>query len=203
AVERPLELSLDELHKLDAKTMRLTMECAGNSRVFLTPAARGVNWQFGAVGNAEWTGVPLAGVVERAGVKKTAVERTLEGCDTGTVADPQSPGTIPFARSLPLDKASRPEVILAWGMNGKDLTAAHGAPLRAIVGGWYGMASVKWLTRIILTERPFQGFFQSLDYTYFERAHGLATLVPITEMQVKSLIARPTQGESIAAGSAV
>ena len=203
AVERPFELSLGEARLLGTVTVPLTLECAGNSRVFLTPPARGVNWQFGAVGNAEWNGFPLSALLYLAGVKKTATEVILEGADTGTVAEPPSPGPIAFARSIPLAKANRPETFLAWGMNGKDLTPAHGGPLRAVVGGWYGMASVKWLTRIIVTEEPFQGFFQSLDYTYFERTHGLPTLTPITAMQVKSLIARPALGDTLMAGKLV
>jgi len=200
SVERPLELSFDEIAKLSSTTRPLLLECAGNGRVFLTPAARGVAWQFGAVGNAEWTGAPLAEVLNKAGVKKSAVEVVLEGADSGAVADPQSPGPIPFARSLPLEKAKSPEVLLAYQMNGKDLATAHGAPLRAIVGGWYGMASIKWLSRIIVVEKPHHGFFQAVDYCYFERQNGLASVVPITSMPVKSQIAQPALAETILAG---
>jgi DMSO/TMAO reductase YedYZ molybdopterin-dependent catalytic subunit len=199
AVEREVEFSLDDLKRLGPKTRRLLLECAGNGRVFLTPPARGVNWHLGAVGTAEWTGIPLGLLLEQAGVKAGAVEVVLEGADSGAIADPASPGPIPFARSLPLAKAQRPEVMLAWGMNGSDLPAEHGGPLRAVVGGWYGMASVKWLTRIIVVDQPFQGFFQSLDYTYFRRVHGLPSLTPITVLQVKSQIAAPVQDEEIAA----
>lgn len=200
AVERPLEFSIDELKKLGEEQRPVTLECAGNGRVFLTPPARGVNWQLGAVGTAEWTGVSLAALLDRAGVKKSAVEIVLEGADTGTVAEPPSPGPIAFARSLPLEKARRPEVLLAWGMNSRDLPLAHGAPLRAVVGGWYGMASVKWLKRILVVEQPFQGFFETLDYSYFQRVRGLPTLTPITEMQVKAQIARPAADEVVPAG---
>ncbi len=200
AVQQPLEFSLDELKKLSEKTRPLLLECAGNGRVFLTPAAKGVNWQLGAVGNAEWTGVTLADVLDRAGVKSSAVEVVLEGADAGVIADPQSPGTIPFARSLSLDKARKPETLLAWSMNGRDLAPEHGAPVRAVVGGWYGMASVKWLTRVLVVDQPFQGFFQSLDYTYFRRVHGLPSITPITSIPVKSQIARPSQDETIAVG---
>jgi DMSO/TMAO reductase YedYZ molybdopterin-dependent catalytic subunit len=201
AVERPLELTLDELKKLGEKTFPCTLECAGNGRVFLVPKVRGVPWALGAVGNAEWTGVPLAAVLERAGVKKSAVEVVLEGADTGTINDdPKSPGPIAFARGLPLEKACKPEVLLAYGMNGAGLTRAHGAPLRAVVGGWYGMASVKWLGRIVVTDKPFQGFFQSLDYTFFERQSGLPSVVPVTGMQVKASIARPVADEAVPRG---
>jgi DMSO/TMAO reductase YedYZ molybdopterin-dependent catalytic subunit len=202
AVEHPLELGYDELRKLPARSQVSTLECAGNGRGFLVPKAQGVPWELGAVGTAEWTGVPLAAILEKVGVKAGALEVILEGADAGKIEEePKSPGSIHFARSLPLAKARRPEVLLAYRMNGADLPPAHGYPLRAVVAGWYGMASVKWLTRIVVSDRPFQGYFQSLNYTYFERRHGLPTLVPITEMQVKSEIARPARGEVIAAGT--
>lgn len=189
AVDRPMSLSADELRQLPRVSRRLTMECAGNGRVFLVPKVRGVNWANGAVGNAEWTGVPLSAVLDRAGVKPSAVEVVLEGADVGTVNDdPKSPGPIAFARSLPLAKARRPEVLLADSMNGEPLTPDHGAPLRAVVGGWYGMASVKWLNRIVVTDRPFQGFWQTLDYSEFTRPHGVPTMGPITAMRVKAVI---------------
>src|SRR5947207_219543 len=125
----------------------------------------------------------------------------LEGADQGVVADdPKSPGPIHFARSVPLAVARDGGVLLAHRMNGAPLTRAHGFPLRAVVPGWYGMAAVKWLTRVVVTEHPFEGFWQTFDYSYFERENGLPVIRPITEMQVKSLIARPGQGEVIAAG---
>jgi DMSO/TMAO reductase YedYZ molybdopterin-dependent catalytic subunit len=203
AIERPLELNYDELTKMPSRTQVALLECAGNSRVFLTPKAKGVQWELGAVGNAEWTGVPLAAVLDRAGIKKGAVEVILEGADEGEIKeDPKSPGKIHFARSLPLEKARKPEVLLAHRMNGKELPPSHGFPVRAIVAGWYGMASVKWLTRIVVTDRPFQGFFQTIDYSYFERRQGLPSLVPLTEMEVKAEIARPARYEVIPAKSA-
>jgi len=189
AVDRPLQLSRDDLRQLPRVTRRLTMECAGNGRVFLVPKVRGVNWANGAVGTADWTGVPLSEVLTRAGVKPSAVEVVLEGADIGVVNDdPKSPGPIAFARSLPLAKAGRPEVLLADTMNGEPLSPEHGAPLRAVVGGWYGMASVKWLTRVFVTDRPFQGFWQTLDYSEFTRPDGVPTMRPITAMRVKAVI---------------
>jgi DMSO/TMAO reductase YedYZ molybdopterin-dependent catalytic subunit len=203
AVERPLELRYEELLQMPSRTVTALLECAGNSRVFLTPRVRGVAWQSGAVGNAEWTGVPLGAVLERAGLRPSAVEVVLDGADRGEVRDePRSPGVISFSRSLPLAKAQQADVLLAYRMNGVELSPAHGYPLRAIVPGWYGMASIKWLTRLVVVEQPFQGFFQSLDYTYWKRDHGLPTLVPITELHVKAAIARPTFQEVVAAGSA-
>jgi DMSO/TMAO reductase YedYZ molybdopterin-dependent catalytic subunit len=113
-------------------------------------------------------------------------------------------GVIHFARSLPVVRARHQDVLLAYRMNGADLPANHGFPLRAIVPDWYGMTSVKWLQRITLTDRPFAGFFQSLDYTIFERrGDGEPHLVPITEMQVKALIAQPVAGQVLAANTDV
>ena len=197
AVERPLELTYDDLLKMAPRTQTALLECAGNSRVFLTPKASGVAWELGAASNAEWAGVPLAALLDRAGVRGSAVEVILEGADAGEIKDePKSPGKISFARSLPLDKARKPEVLLAHKMNGDDLPAAHGFPVRAVVPGWYGMASVKWLTRIVVADRPFQGYFQSLSYTSFERVNGLPSMVPVTELEVKAEVARPRAGRS-------
>ena len=161
-VERELTLSYQDLRTLPSKTVIATIKCAGNSRVFLVPKAKGVLWELGAVSTAEWTGVSLGTLLDRAGVKNGGVEVILQGADKGQLTEePKSPGEIHFARSLPLEKARQAEVLLAYQMNGKDLPAEHGFPLRAVVPGWYGMASVKWLTSIEVTDRPFQGYWQS------------------------------------------
>ena len=202
AVERPIEIGYDEIRAMDSRTQPATLECAGNSRVFLSPAARGVQWELGAVSTAEWTGVPLAAILQRAGVTRGAVDVVLEGADSGEIKDPPKPaGPIHFARSLPIAKALAPETLLAYKMNGADLPGAHGFPLRAVVSGWYGVASVKWLTRILVTDRPYQGHFQTIDYAIFERRDGLPIRVPITELQIKAAIARPVTHEVIAAGT--
>jgi len=198
AVERPQEFTLEGIQKLANRTMPVTLECAGNGRVFLSPPARGVNWELGAVGTAEWTGVQLPAILEQAGLKQDAVEVVLEGPDSGTPEG--APGAVAFARSIPLEKAKKPETLLAFGMNGQELPAEHGFPVRAIVPGWYGMASVKWLTRILVVDKPYRGFWQTMDYSYFDRTHGLPTVIPITTMQVKSQLARPSAGDTIAAG---
>src|SRR5207244_2932017 len=115
AVDRPLELTLDQVRDLPSRTLAVTLECAGNGRAFLVPKAKGVPWELGAVSTAEWTGVPLAAVLDKAGVRPGAVEVILEGADRGEPAnDPKPPGAIAFARSLPLAKARKPEVLLAW-----------------------------------------------------------------------------------------
>ena len=201
AVDRSFELRYDELRQMNTHTTAATLECAGNTRVFLEPKAKGVQWQFGAVGNAEWTGVLLKDILQKAGVKSGACEVILEGADSGAIAEPPRPGgKINFSRSLPLGKAMD-DVLLAFAMNGEALTAAHGFPLRAIVPGWYAMASIKWLQRIIVTDTPFNGYYQTVDYAYWQRGDAGPALVPITEMLVKAEIARPEINEIIPAGS--
>jgi DMSO/TMAO reductase YedYZ molybdopterin-dependent catalytic subunit len=200
-VEEPFELTYDELLGMESRTIAATLECAGNNRIFLEPKAKGVQWGLGAVGNASWTGVPLSALLERARLKSTALEAILEGADEGEVDKTPTPaGKISFSRSLPLGKAQA-DVLLAYEMNGEKLSAAHGFPLRAIVPGWYAMASVKWLRRIVVTDKPFNGFYQSLDYTYWDRSGPLPTLAPLAEQQTKAEIARPANGETIAANS--
>lgn len=200
-VEDPFEIGYDELLGMESRTIAATLECAGNNRIFLEPKAKGVQWGLGAVGNASWTGVPLAAFLERAKIKASAIEVILDGADEGPVDKTPTPaGKISFCRSLPLSKA-RADVLLAYEMNGEKLSAAHGFPLRAIVPGWYAMASVKWLRRIIVTNKPFNGFYQSLDYTYWDRSGPLPTLAPLAEQQTKAEIARPENGETVAANS--
>ncbi|HEY2785477.1 MAG TPA: sulfite oxidase [Fimbriiglobus sp.] len=201
AVERPVELTLEDLGKLPAGSRPLTLECAGNGRVFLNPAVSGLQWGLGAVGTAKWTGPTLAAVLALAGVKKDAVEVILEGADTGSInGEPKTPGPIHFARSLPLAKALKPEVVLAVRMNDRPVPVSHGFPVRAVVGGWFGMASVKWLTRIVVTAKPFQGYFQTLNYSYFVREDGRPTLVPVTKLVPKASISQPSFGDVVPAG---
>jgi DMSO/TMAO reductase YedYZ molybdopterin-dependent catalytic subunit len=202
-VEEPFELSYDELFGMESRTLAATLECAGNNRNFLEAKVKGVQWGLGAVGNAFWTGVPLSAVLERAQVKSGAMEVILEGADEGEIANPPRPaGKIRFARSVPLQKAMK-DVLLAHTMNGEKLSPSHGFPLRAIVPGWYAVASIKWLRRIIVTDTAFAGYYQSIDYTYWRRMGELPTLAPLTEQQVKAEIARPESGETVAANSTV
>jgi DMSO/TMAO reductase YedYZ molybdopterin-dependent catalytic subunit len=202
-VEAPFNLTYEELVKMESRTIPATLECAGNNRLFLEPKVKGVQWALGAVGNATWTGVPLSVLLARAKVKSHAIEVILEGADEGEVdKTPKPSGKISFARSLPLNKALD-DVLLAHEMNGEKLSATHGFPLRAIVPGWYAMASVKWLRRIIVTARPFNGYYQSLDYSYWDRSGPLPSLAPLTAQQVKAEIARPEPGETVPANTTV
>jgi len=200
-VEKPFEIDYEELLELESLTTPVTLECAGNNRNFLEPKVKGVQWALGAVGTAEWTGVPLSILLDRADVKPDAREVILEGADGGALEEPKRPsGKVQFARSIPLAKA-REDVLLAYKMNGNDLPPQHGFPLRAIVPGWYAMASIKWLQRIIVTDRPFSGYYQTLDYAFWKRRGDIAELAPLTEMQIKAEIAKPAQGETVPSDS--
>ena len=202
-VEKPFAINYEELRELESRTIPATLECAGNNRNFLQPKVKGVQWGLGAVGTAEWTGVPLSILLDRAEVKPEAREVIFEGADGGRLDDPKAPpGELKFARSIPVSKAYT-DVLLAYKINDADLPPQHGFPLRAIVPGWYAMASIKWLQRIIITDQPFTGYYQTMDYSYWKRRGDMADLAPLTEMQVKAEIAKPAQGEIVPADSKV
>jgi DMSO/TMAO reductase YedYZ molybdopterin-dependent catalytic subunit len=203
-VDTPLSLTLDALKSLPTATIPMTLECAGNGRVFLTPPATGVQWETGAVSTAEWMGARLSDVLAQAGIQKDAVEIVLEGADKGEIRNPPRPGVpIPFARSLPIRKEFLRDVILAYKMNGEELSPAHGYPIRAAVPGHYGMASVKWLSRLIVTDKPFMGYYQTIDYAYWEMASGTPERKPLREMQPKALLARPANRARVKAGNVI
>lgn len=201
AVRHPLTIEVEELRALRSEKRIATLECAGNSRVFLTPRVEGVQWLSGAVGTAEWTGVPLAALLDRAEINDRACEVVFEGADEGVPKEkPAPPGGTRYARSIPLSKAC--DVLIAFAMNGEELSPDHGYPLRALVPGHYGMASVKWLCAIHVVTTSFKGYFQTTDYAYWnDDSTGNPERVPLGEMSLKSQIARPQLDEQIAAGS--
>ena len=193
-----LQLTYDELLKMPSKTIVCTLECAGNNRLFLTPPVSGVQWELGGTSTAEWTGVPLSAVLALAGPRPDALEIVLEGADRGKLDDdPEQRESIPFARSIPLTKAADLDVLLCYQMNGQTLSPDHGYPLRAIVPGWYAMASIKWLTRINVINHVFGGYWQTTDYAYWTEQNGQRVRTPITEMLVKAQISHPQSGEVV------
>src|SRR5262245_56975824 len=166
----------DELNELPERTVFATVECAGNGRSFLSERKAGVQWGAGAIGHAEWTGIPLSVVLERSGLEKDACDVLFEGTDVGTESDHPEP--MNFQRSLPLAKALHPDTLLVTRMNGELLDPTHGYPLRLFVPGWYGVASVKWLRRIEVIDHPFRGYYQSVKYTVQRQtASGVETEV--------------------------
>ena len=202
AVAQTFSLTYDELLALPAVTRAVTLECAGNGRIFLVPPVSGAQWETGAVSTAEWTGVPLSRVLARAGLRPEAVEVVLEGADKGKAKEPPvPPGEFHYARGLPVVGGPLDEVLLAYRMNGRPLPPSHGFPVRAIVPGWYGMASVKWLVGIHVLDHPFAGYFQTVDYAHWRRDEaGRPVRVPITAMRPKAQIARPAQREAVPVG---
>ncbi len=193
AVRTPLQLTLDDIRSLPPRSLAVTLECAGNGRAFLDPPVAGEQWGTGAVSTAEWTGTPLRSVLEMAGPRASAVEVLCVGADAGAPADLGI--RIAYERSLPIADALRDDVLLAYAMNGDDLPPEHGAPLRLVVPGWYGMASLKWLARLSLIERKFDGFFQVKRYVVGDR--------PLREIEPRALIASPRNGERLPAHSFV
>src|SRR5262245_41507737 len=199
-VARPREWTYEELTSLPERTVFSTVECAGNGRSFLKPHVHGVQWGAGAIGHAEWTGVPLRLVLEQSGIKPGTVETLFEGLDT--VREVDCPDPLTFARSLPLDKALNSDTILVTRMNGEPLEPIHGFPLRLIVPGWYGVASVKWLGRIEAINHAFKGYYQSKKYTIQSRTPaGTTETVIIGPMAVKSEIVRPQAGDALGLGA--
>jgi DMSO/TMAO reductase YedYZ molybdopterin-dependent catalytic subunit len=164
-VDHSLSITLDDIRARPARTVPVTMECAGNGRARLVPRPISNPWLVEAIGTAEWTGTPLRDVLADAGVRPDTVEMVFTGADHGVQGDVEQD----YARSLPVEEVSRPEVLLAYEMNGRPLEPQHGAPLRLLVPGWYGMTSVKWLTRIEAVTEPFRGYQQAESYRYKQR----------------------------------
>ena len=194
-VTRDSHLTLHELKKLPCVTLPVTMECAGNNRSDLDPPAPGNQFQNGAVSTAYWAGVPLKDVLTIAGVGASAREVLFEGHDSGIPA-PGEP-EMPYMRSLPIDVALHPDTLLVYEMNGRALPKEHGYPLRLMVPGWYGMASVKWLKRISVLDINYEGFFQTDRYIIEDEA---GKTVPLSSMGVKSVIGSPDEGDAVRMG---
>lgn len=184
-VSKPLELSLQQIRKRPRKTLKVMMECAGNGRALLQPRPVSQPWLDGAIGHAAWTGTPLRGLLDEAGLSKKAVEVLFTGRDRGI----QGEAVQSYQRSLSVADARHRDVLLAYEMNGRALEPQHGYPLRLIVPGWYGMASVKWLDRIEAIDAPFKGYQMERSYRYASSADDLGT--PVDRIRVRSLMVPP------------
>jgi DMSO/TMAO reductase YedYZ molybdopterin-dependent catalytic subunit len=186
-VRQPLRLGVDDLRTYPASTQRVTLECAGNGRALLTPRPVSQPWLVEAVGTAEWTGVPLRVLLAEAGVEPGAVEVVFTGADHGVERGVEQD----YQRALPLDVATggEPEVLVAYAMNGAPLPPQHGHPLRLVVPGWYGMAHVKWLRDITVTDTPFTGFQQAVAYRLRQDAGDEGE--PVTRIAPRALLIPP------------
>src|SRR5437762_1757444 len=183
-VRAPLDLGLRDLQARETVTRRVTLECAGNGRARLTPRPLSQPWLVEAVGNAEWIGTPLAPILAEAGLEDDVVDLVFTGADHGLQGEVEQD----YQRSLSVEDAMHPDVMLVWEMNGQPLLPQHGAPLRLLVPGWYGMTSVKWLTRIEAVPDRFEGF-QMLAYRKRDRADDEGT--DVTRIFPRSLIIPP------------
>lgn len=199
-VEKPTTLSLADLSKLELHSIVNTLECAGNGRAFQRPQVPGIQWGKGAVSTARFSGPRMRDVLQRAGVKATGKHVMFRGLD-------EVPGKVPpFIRSVPLEKALDADTIIATHMNGSPLTKHHGFPARALVPGWVGAASCKWLTEIKVLESEFVGNFMNPGYRFPNQPVKPGETVkpedthPLTALTVKSVIAGPTDGATVKAG---
>ncbi|SCF39280.1 sulfoxide reductase catalytic subunit YedY [Micromonospora purpureochromogenes] len=185
AVRLPLILGLDELRSRPRVTRQVTLECAGNGRALLHPRPVSQPWLVEAVGNAEWTGTPLAPLLREAGIAPEAVDVVFTGADHGVERGVEQD----YQRALPVADALRDEVLLAYEMNGAPLLPQHGAPLRLIVPGWYGMAHVKWLRGITVLTEEFDGYQNAVAYRLRRDADDPGE--PVTRIEPRALVRPP------------
>ncbi len=200
-VEDALTLNLKDLRQFEEVTLTAVLQCSGNGRSHYRPQAPGVQWDRGAVGNAQWTGVRLRDLLERAGLKPQGLHVQFQGADRPVLA------TVPkFIRSIPLAKALHPDTLVAYAMNGRPLPLLHGAPLRVITPGWMAESSIKWLTEISVRADESPGYYMQQAYRIPETSVRLSSglpgsaMVPVERMPVKSLIAAPADGERVRSG---
>jgi DMSO/TMAO reductase YedYZ molybdopterin-dependent catalytic subunit len=170
---------------MPARTVRVTMECAGNGRARLQPRPVSQPWLVEAVGTAEWTGVPLRDVLTAAGVDPAGVEVVFTGADHGVERGVEQD----YQRSLTVADALSDDVLLAYRMNGSDLAPQHGFPVRLVAPGWYGMAHVKWLVGIDVVAEPFAGFQNAVAYRVRQDPHDPGT--PVTRIVPRALMIPP------------
>jgi sulfane dehydrogenase subunit SoxC len=184
-VDNELELSLEDLRSRAVVEIPSTMECAGNGRVLIEPHVVSQPWLLEAVGTARWRGTPLAGILDEAGLRDSAVEIVFTALDRGVEGGEEQS----YARSLSVSDATRDEVLLAYEVNGAPLPPQHGFPLRLLVPGWYGMTSVKWLTRITAVDTPFDGYQQRQSYRLRQEEDEDGE--PVQRIQVRALMLPP------------
>jgi len=202
AVENPLSLSLADLEAMPQATVEAVLQCAGNGRALFAPRVPGVQWRYGAMGNAEWSGPRLADVLGRARPRTEAAHLQLQGADRPTLA------TTPlFVRGLPLEKATHPDTILALRMNGKPLAPNHGRPARLVVPGWVADDWMRWLTDVEVRPDEAKGFYYETAYRFPVKpgAPGEAVpadqMRPMTQLNVKSLIGSLDDGQVLRPGA--
>ena len=194
-VRKEIVLNYEQILRMPKVTVANTMECSGNGRSLLRKKAHGNPWTIGGVGNAVWGGVWLGEILKEADPTERALHVGFEGLD-----DPAGKATIKFIRSIPLQKAME-STLLAYEMNGDILPPEHGYPLRGLPLGWTGANSVKWLTRITLMDRPFEGHFMDKVYRIYREGEKSTDGVPVTSIPLKAIITQPLEGEEVTPGT--
>lgn len=187
AVAEPASFSVADLRSLEQRTQPVTLECAGNGRLGMSPLVPGEPWRRGAVSTSVWTGVPLSALLREVQLRDDVVEILVRGADRGTPAG--SPSEISYERALPLDV----EALIALELNGEPIPTGRGGPIRLIVPGWYGMASVKWVVAIDALTQPFHGWFHEKAYVYDDG--------PVTTLRPSSRIVHPAEGSLLPPGT--
>ncbi len=201
-VQTSLELSMDELRRMEQVSIVAVNQCSGNSRSLFEPRVAGAQWAHGAMGNARWTGVRLRDILARAGLRAGAVQVVVDGLDEGPLP------TVPdFVKALEVDHGRSAEVLVALEMNGAPLPMLNGFPARLVVPGWYATYWVKALSEITVVDRPYDGFWMARAYRIPNNAGAqespqalAADTVPINRMNVRSFFTRPGSDETLPAG---
>jgi sulfite dehydrogenase (cytochrome) subunit A len=199
-VQTALSLTLSDLrHQFETVSILSVNQCSGNSRSFFEPRVPGGQWKNGAMGNARWTGVRLRDLLDRAGVKKGAVDVSFNGLDR-----PSRSATPDFVKALSIDHARDGEVMVAYEMNNAELPVLNGFPLRLVVPGWYATYWVKALNEIQVLPDQFHGFWMEKAYRIPTSPDGkespdhlAADTIPINRMSLRSLFVRPEPGEQL------
>jgi DMSO/TMAO reductase YedYZ molybdopterin-dependent catalytic subunit len=203
-VERPLELSMDDLRSMKVTSVVAVNQCSGNSRSLFSPRVAGGQWRNGAMGNARWTGVRLSDLLQKAGLRAGAVQVTFDGLDEGPL-----PSVPDYIKALDVDHANQPEaeVLVAYEMNGAALPMLNGFPARLVVPGWYATYWVKALSSITVLDQRYTGFWMANAYQIpatpgaNESPQALAQkTVPINRMNVRSFFVRPDSGAQVPVG---
>ena len=194
-VKSPVSFNFDQIKRMPKAIVANTLECSGNGRSLFKDKASGNPWTIGGVGNAVWGGVWLKELLNKTELKKTAKHVAFEGLDR-----PLGSAKINFIRSIPIEKALD-STLLAYEMNGEPLPLEHGYPMRGLALGWTGANCVKWLHKITLLDRPFEGFFMDQAYRIYQKGQDPKTGEIVTRINLKSIITQPQNGQGIRAGT--
>jgi len=196
-VENPREIPFAEILRMPKAIVADTLECAGNGRSLLTGKASGNPWTIGGVGNSVWGGVWLKEILLAAGMKSAAQHVAFEGMD-----EPLGSAKIKFIRSIPLAKAMG-STLLAYEMNGEPLPLPHGFPIRVLALGWLGANCCKWLKKIIVLDRSYEGHYMDKVYRVYQKGEDPKTGAVVDQIPLKSIITQPLQGETLRLGRIV